>query len=1004
MKSRIKIMLNKLILSTLIVIILFQTITPNTVNAKDNEIGTQVKAALFTIVCLPADAIMKLLQNNVIGIKGEVVIKLNDPDEPSWNEMVKEIQDFAVEEGGLTGALMYGGAELATKLGGGFFYGAGQKVSDVFNVDTEWDVPAFLYSPELIFSGMVPVFNIDFFTDNGLGPLTIGGKEVKGTDSGKVLHPIVQNWYKTLRIAAVIALLSILIYAGIKIVLSVSAEQNAKYKEFLKDWIMALVLLGVLHYFMVGMVEISKELSKLLNNGNILSMAEFTIGTDSYGEVIDVTFAPNVNSADEAHQTKIISCRYLGISRFFAGRGEWGYLIIYLVLVVYSLYFTWVYLKRVLYLAFLTLISPLVAFSYPLDKMGDGSAQAFQFWLKEYMFNVLVQPLHLFIYMVIMNSAFDLAESNPLYALVAMGSIFAFEKIVKQMLGFNKAQNTSSLAEGAAIGAIASSLVNSFRPALSSNNSGKKEENTKIRTERKVDSQNKNRDPYSQGRIRGTTSNSINIANNNNSTNRVTNQLIQGEDGEGPDGGVGNNPNGGNTPPDGNNPLGEENGENEKLENLGENQENLDKGKNNEQNLEVGALQVSSLNTETLNTDNLVGNGAQGATEKEFTEPEVRKLLVEKVGMSETMAKSISGISTRFLNSEQGKNIMRQFLGGGTPININFTGGVDDNSEDDDEDDDENIDIPEPNLEEPNAPTPPSFNPPPTPSAEDDYSDEFDDFFDDDDDGNSARRNIPMNKFWARERALTRTGNRRAARLARSESRSERDIAQIKSFAKTAGRFTVGKLPGALLLGTYGLAAGIATGDFSKVVGLTSAGVIGGAAIGGRIERGVEGLISSGIENHRADREEYEKALYGESYTDLQNIKADKDFINKTDKEVEKIYRDAFPIKANETAIAYRQRIKHIKERALEFRSYGITDDKIITKAIKLQDKHKNNPDYQGDNIYDIAKFAVQCPKNEEGKIAFEQRLIRGYSKFFDEEEAEEKARKIMEAIEEMRK
>ena len=36
----------------------------------------------------------------------------------------------------------------------------------------------------------------------------------------------------------------------------------------------------------------------------------------------------------------------------------------------------------------------------PIDKLNDGQAQAFNMWLKEFIFNILIQPFHLLIYMV----------------------------------------------------------------------------------------------------------------------------------------------------------------------------------------------------------------------------------------------------------------------------------------------------------------------------------------------------------------------------------------------------------------------------------------------------------------------------------------------------------------------------------------------------------------------------------------------------------------------------
>ena len=48
-----------------------------------------------------------------------------------------------------------------------------------------------------------------------------------------------------------------------------------------------------------------------------------------------------------------------------------GYLILYLVLVVFTIMFAVRYMKRVIYVAFLTLIAPMVAMTYPLDKIKD---------------------------------------------------------------------------------------------------------------------------------------------------------------------------------------------------------------------------------------------------------------------------------------------------------------------------------------------------------------------------------------------------------------------------------------------------------------------------------------------------------------------------------------------------------------------------------------------------------------------------------------------------------
>ena len=59
------------------------------------------------------------------------------------------------------------------------------------------------------------------------------------------------------------------------------------------------------------------------------------------------------------------------------------------------------------------MIAPLITLTYPLDKIKDKKSQAFDMWLKEFIFNALIQPLHLLLYIVLLGSATELAIDNP---------------------------------------------------------------------------------------------------------------------------------------------------------------------------------------------------------------------------------------------------------------------------------------------------------------------------------------------------------------------------------------------------------------------------------------------------------------------------------------------------------------------------------------------------------------------------------------------------------------
>ena len=151
---------------------------------------------------------------------------------------------------------------------------------------------------------------------------------------------------------------------------------------------------------------------------------------------------------------------------------QFGYTVIYLALVMYTILFLFRYLKRVMMLAFLTIIAPLMAMTYPLDKLQDGSAQGFNTWLKEYIFNLLIQPVHLILYTVLIGASMDLIADNIVFALAALGFILQAEKILRKFFGFEKA---STVAGGSALGgALARQGINQMSKLLGKGGKGGK--------------------------------------------------------------------------------------------------------------------------------------------------------------------------------------------------------------------------------------------------------------------------------------------------------------------------------------------------------------------------------------------------------------------------------------------------------------------------------------------------------------------------------------------------
>ena len=101
------------------------------------------------------------------------------------------------------------------------------------------------------------------------------GYEQVGDEQEGVIYPMsyelskfVFAAYRALRYVAIVGMMSVLVYIGIRIVISSTAGQKAKYKERLGDWVIGMVLLFTMHYIMYFANIFVEELSKFLNTVN----------------------------------------------------------------------------------------------------------------------------------------------------------------------------------------------------------------------------------------------------------------------------------------------------------------------------------------------------------------------------------------------------------------------------------------------------------------------------------------------------------------------------------------------------------------------------------------------------------------------------------------------------------------------------------------------------------------------------------------------------------------
>lgn len=329
--------------------------------------------------------------------------------------------------------------------------------------EEDWEVPNLLYSPEAIFTNSIAALDVNFLNPNTNYQAVQDTPEAeKRKDSAAAdLQNAIGSWYVAFRNIAIVALLTVLVYIGIRILISSTSSDKAKYKESLKDWLVAICLVFMIHFIMSAILMLIDQVTLLFGN-------------NSSGIVVQVG------------DSQAMKLSLMGVARLRVQSADAGtaaiFCIMYIMLVVYTVIFTFTYLKRFLYMAFLTMIAPLVAITYPLDKLGDGKAQAFNYWFKEYLMNAILQPLHLILYTTLIGTAQSLVKENFIYAIVAIAFLIPAEKFVKSMFNFGKADSAGSLG-GFAAGALAMTGLNKLAKAKTPFNGGNGSDgNKKIRT------------------------------------------------------------------------------------------------------------------------------------------------------------------------------------------------------------------------------------------------------------------------------------------------------------------------------------------------------------------------------------------------------------------------------------------------------------------------------------------------------------------------------------------
>ena len=303
-------------------------------------------------------------------------------------------------------------------------------------VDNDTSATGFWFdtiTPFDILFNKVKVVDINFFDIT----------DATGTEEGAIVNKIrkgVAKWYYAMRNIAASILLCILIYVGIRMAISTVASDRAMYKRMLVDWVCSLLLIFVLQYIMIFTIYTNNAIVKAIESAVRLEVGTGDTETKEISEAFD---------AIEDVANDVFNINALAAT------------VVYCMLIWQTLGLFISYFNRMIKIAFLIIISPLISITYSIDKMGDGKAQALGNWLKEFIFTILMQPFHCAIYMCMVSTALNLlvdkvgfTEDKDEVLAAAIVSILCIkfikeaEKIIRKIFSFADDNKGTSLAAG----------------------------------------------------------------------------------------------------------------------------------------------------------------------------------------------------------------------------------------------------------------------------------------------------------------------------------------------------------------------------------------------------------------------------------------------------------------------------------------------------------------------------------------------------------------------------
>jgi len=242
-----------------------------------------------------------------------------------------------------------------------------------------------------------------------------------------IMRQKISGWYMAIRGVSLAVMLVLLLIVGLKLmVFTVSSADKALFKRILVDWLIGFILLFFIYYIMYAVI--------LLNENTVNRMKSWGYELSGLSSEGDNEYDLYEYAMSKAYEIKFTS-------------GTIG-MIMYIMLVVYSYKFVIIYAKRYINVIVLILIGPVVCVITAFKRVLSGkSGDVLKKWIKEFLYNVLIQSLHALFYASLVGTTLRMSDETEstigaLLTLIIFAFIFKLDGIVRKIFNFVGGKNT----------------------------------------------------------------------------------------------------------------------------------------------------------------------------------------------------------------------------------------------------------------------------------------------------------------------------------------------------------------------------------------------------------------------------------------------------------------------------------------------------------------------------------------------------------------------------------